>query len=416
MNKAYSGNSERQGSYTMITLLAFRFLNLALAYILIIVVSKYFSASEYILFEKITFFLMSGNILLSPFLISMWHERVVEHLVIEGLLLLASLSLMASLLLYLTTSDIMVTVAVGAILYFFCYYLKSTLYTHLITLKSYYRAYSTNSIFYIAYMIAMLLLVYGSHLHSYLVSFLAFPSLFLITIFLIQWKALLNGENDRPVKEKKKFREIFSVAILGHNLMTLLLSSGERFILEGFSSVGEERLAAFLYLATIVSAFQSLGLSLGEWLRPQVFERMSEGCRLSDLYSNAIYVLLALFLVFLFAGWPVLLFISPDKMMYFSFFPYFSLLALSHLLLVLTFFLDLQIVYRKRYLLLLLASSLAVTGKALGYYLWDGLEDLSGVVFANVLGASIFLISMIFFIRLSYKEIPDAEKGYSTDV
>lgn len=386
----------------MAMLLLFRIVNLGLAYSLIIIISKWFSADEYILFEKITFFLMVGNILLSPILISMWHENTVSHLVTEGLLLLIVLSIFVSFLLYISTRNILLTVAVGSVFYFFCYYLKSTLYTHLITLKRYNLAYGTNTLFYIGYILVFLLFASGAYVQSYLLSFLVFPSFILAGIFLVRWRTLLaSGHSEPSGSEKKNIGSVFSIALLAHSFLTLLLGSAERFILEGYSSINEEPLAAFLYLATIVSAFQSLGLSIGEWLRPQIFEKMARGERISGLYKSATTMLFVIFTVFLIAGWPVLKFISAEKMEYFTFLPYFLGLALSQLLLVLTFFIDLQIVYKKKYILLFAASFLAVAGKSLGYYIWDGFNELPGVVFANILGASVFFVSMAFFVYVS---------------
>jgi len=402
LRKLFSNTDGGNSSAVMAMLLLFRIVNLGLAYSLIIIISKWFSASEYILFEKITFFLMIGNILLSPILVSMWHENTVDHMVTEGLLLLIVLSIFVSFLLFVSTRNILLTVAASSVLYFFCYYLKATLYTHLITLKRYNLAYGTNTLFYLVYILVFALFTLGAYVHTYLLSFLLLPSFILIVIFLIRWKTLLSKEKGAPSRpEKKKLGDVFSVALLAHSFLTLLLGSAERFILEGYSAINEELLAAFLYLATIISAFQSLGISLGEWLRPQVFERMARGERVSDLYKSATSMLAIIFAVFLIAGWPVLQFISTEKTQYFTFFPYFSMLALSQLLLVLTFFIDLQIVYKKRYILLLAASSLAIAGKALGYFIWDGFNELSGVVFANVLGASIFFGSMVFFVYTS---------------
>jgi len=390
----------------MVNLLIFRVVNMALAYLLIIAASTLFGAGEYILFEKIMFFLMIGNIALSPIIIAMWHEKIVKNLIAEGLFALISLSLLAALLLFISTRGLFYMVAAGSVLYFFVYYLKTTLYTHLITLKKYYRAYSSNTLFYTIYILSIGFFASGYFFQSHLISFLIFPSLILIVVFLLQWRTLLGAEEIQA--EKKKIRDIFSFSLLTHNLMTLLLLSGERFILEGYSSANEESLAAFLYLVTIISAFQSLGLSIGEWLRPQLFEKMRQGKSLFKLYQNAIIMLLFMFIAFLTAGWPVLQFISGDKMAFFSFFPYFSILTLSQLLFSLAFFIDIQIVFKKRYLLLLLASSTAVAGKTLGYYLWNGLDDLQGVVYANLLGAGVFFVSVVFFVYISKKQVTDA--------
>ena len=380
----------------MAVLLTFRLLNLALAYLLIIIISKLFLPNEYVLFEKITFFLMLGNIFLAPVLISMWHGKV-EHLIVEGFLFLIGLSILASLFLLMFTNTIVFTLAASAMVYFFCYYLKATLYTHLITGKRYYSAYGCNTLFYVVYICGLAMFAIGAHLDSYLLSFLLFPSLLLILIFLLQWRSLL-GNSWVPSGGAKSFRDFYSIALLAHNVMVLFLVSGERLILESYAHVDVEILAAFLYLTTIVSAFQSLGISLAEWLRPQIFERLGSNRRMGDLYKIALTMLLMMFIVFLAAGWPVLSTISTEKVSYFAFYPYFLLLTLTQLVLVVSFFIDLQIVYRKKYIMLLMASSAGLLAKVVGYVFFNGLHDLEGVVFANLLGASTFLVFTSFFV------------------
>ncbi|MFV2004701.1 MAG: hypothetical protein ACC650_05805, partial [Gammaproteobacteria bacterium] len=237
--KLFGGKKGHDDASTMVVLLAFRVVNMALAYILVVALAAWFTASDYILFEKIMFFLMIGNIFLSPILIAMWHEQIVEHLVIEGLIILVSLSIVTALLLYISTQDILLTVVATSCLYFFCYYIKTTLYTHLITLKQYYRAYGTNTLFYAVYITSIFVFGLLAYYHSYLVSFLFFPSLILTLYFLFQWKKLISTEVKQPEATKKKLGEIFSIALLSHGLMTLLLSSGERFVLEGYATTDE---------------------------------------------------------------------------------------------------------------------------------------------------------------------------------
>ena len=190
---------------------------------------------------------------------------------------------------------------------------------------------------------------------------------------------------------------MFSASLLIHNLLVLLLLSGERYILETYSSIPDHSLASFLFLITIASAFHSLGLSINEWMRPQLFDKLRNQRTTRQLYRNTTAMMLVLFSGFVIIGWPILQIIAAPKTVHFTLLNHFLPLSLSQLLFTLAFMIDLRIVYAKRYRLLLAASAIAVAATVFGYFIWDGLNQVTGVIYSNLFAASILCAAMLIF-------------------